>query len=160
MTQEEKQLLLIDLCARLPYGVEVNYKENEYDIRHWKIDSLHTPTYSESGILIDTDYDGWISFTEYKGCGMSTGSRPLHIEKNLPFLRPMSSMTEEECVELSKIRPFDDEVEPWTYIKTPVPLLIANIKHFDFFHSHHLDWRGLIEKGLVLPAPEGMYKIK
>ena len=33
MTQEEKELLLRDLSARLPYGVVVNYKEYEYDIQ-------------------------------------------------------------------------------------------------------------------------------
>lgn len=141
MTQEEKLLLLKDLSARLPYGVEVNYKESMYDIRHWKIDSLHSPAYSESGILIDTDYEGWINFTEYKGCGMSTGSRPLHIERNLPFLRSMSSMTEEE--------------EIFYNIKYPY---IKNHEQVDWLNAHHFDYRGLIEKGLALKAPKGMYK--
>lgn len=148
MTQENKELLLKDLSARLPYGVVVNYKEHEYDIRHWKIDSLHTPTYSESGILIDTDYEGWIHFTEYKGCGMSTGSRPLHLEKNLPFLRSMSSMTDEERAERIGILwnlegHIDEDV---TY------------KYQDWLNSHHFDYRGLIEKGLALEAPKDMYK--
>lgn len=149
MKQEDKELVLKDLSARLPYGVVVNYKENEYDIRHWKIDSLHTPAYSESGILIDTDYEGWISFTEYKGCGMSTGSRPLHIEKNLPFLRSMSSMTEEERKEFHSI---------WTgSIRGDI---VAKI---DFYLKHHFDFRltpeglSMIEAGLALEAPEGMY---
>ena len=30
MTQQEKQLLLKDLCARLPYGVKVKYFDMEY----------------------------------------------------------------------------------------------------------------------------------
>ena len=47
MTQEEKLFLLKDLSARLLYGVEVNYKEYTNDIRHWKIDSLHSPAYNE-----------------------------------------------------------------------------------------------------------------
>lgn len=141
MTQEEKLLLLKDLSARLPYGVEVDYKEYAYDIRHWKIDSLHSPAYSERGILINTDYEGWINFTEYEGCGMSTGSRPLHIEKNLPFLRPMSSMTEEEEVEYESIKGWKNE---WELV--------------DWLNAHHFDYRGLIEKGLALEAPKGMYK--
>lgn len=154
MKQEEKELLLIDLCARLPYGVEVNYKENEYDIRHWKIDSLHTPTYSESGILIDTDYEGWISFTEYKGCGMSTGSRPLHIEKNLPFLRPMSSMTKEEKKEYKHLinRYASSNPESATNL-----IDWLNEKMFDYREK---DGKTMIELGLALPAPEGMYNIK
>ena len=145
MTQENKELLLKDLSARLPYGVEVNYKEHEYDIRHWKIDSLHTPTYSESGILIDTDYEGWISFTEYKGCGMSTGSKPLHLEKNLPFLRPMSSMIEEERKEYLHITLCDViDCEAWNEV--------------DWLNKHHFDYRGLIEKGLAIEAPRGIYE--
>ena len=148
MTQENKELLLKDLSARLPYGVEVNYKEHEYDIRHWKIDSLHTPTYSESGILIDTDYEGWISFTEYKGCGMSTGSRPLHIEKNLPFLRSMSSMTKEE----RNVYHSYCDYYYGTYFDT--------VGSIDWLNAHHFDYRGLIEKGLALEAPKGMYNIK
>ena len=150
MTQEEKELLLRDLSARLPYGVEVNYKEHEYDIRHWKIDSLHTPTYSESGILIDTDYEGWISFTEYKGCGMSTGSRPLHLEKNLPFLRSMSNMTEEEKKKFKKLH---EEV-----FMGSMPYISASTSFYDWLNAHHFDYRGLIPMGLALEAPEGMYK--
>jgi len=147
MTQEEKFLLLQDLSARLPYGVIVDYKEHEHDIRHWKIDSLHTPTYSESGILIDTDYEGWIHFTEYKGCGMSTGSRPLHIEKNLPFLRSMSSMTEEERKEYLHITLCDFiDCEAWNEV--------------DWLNKNMFDYRGLIPMGLALEAKEGMYKFK
>ena len=100
MTQENKELLLRDLSARLTYGVIVDYKENEYDFHHWKISTLHAPAYSQSGSLINTDSDGWIEYEEYKGCGMSTGSRPLHLEITLPFLRPISSMTDEEKEEL------------------------------------------------------------
>ena len=33
------------------------------------------------------------------------------------------------------------------------------LKLIDWLNSHHFDYRGLIEKGLALPAPEGMYKI-
>ena len=154
MTQENKELLLKDLSARLPYGVEVNYKEHEYDIRHWKIDSLHTPTYSESGILIDTDYEGWIHFTEYKGCGMSTGSRPLHLEVNLPFLRSMSSMTEEERNEYLSIKM--QETERVALAEVYRPEAISEI--MDWLNKHHFDYRGLIEKGLALEAPKGMYK--
>lgn len=154
MKQENKELLLRDLSARLTYGVIVDYKESEYDFNDWKIDSLHTPAYSESGILIDTDYDGWISFTEYKRCGMSTGSRPLHIEKNLPFLRSMSSMTEEERNEYLSIKM--QETERVALAEVYRPEDISEI--IDWLNKHHFDYRGLIEKGLALEAPKGMYK--
>ena len=54
-----------------------------------------------------------------------------------PYLRPMSSMTEEERKELS-------------YYENPVQIT-------DFYYSHHIDCRFIIEKGLALEAPEGMY---
>ena len=135
MTQEDKDLLLKDLCARLPYGVKCHFKYGsaEDDVTLGCIDNnvarFEYGWYGRFHVNIDASYIK-------------------------PYLRPMSSMTEEECMELSKIRPFDDDVEAWKYVKTPVPLKIANIKHFDFFHSHHLDWRGLIEKGLAIEVTE------
>lgn len=148
MTQEDKELILKDLCARLTYGVIVDYKEDEYDFHHWKIATLHAPTYSQSGSLINTDSDGWIEYNEYKGCGMSTGSRPLHIEKNLPFLRSMSSMTKEEY-------------EEYYNISYGINNIGSKYKYYDlcdWLNKHHFDYRGLIEKGLALEAKEGMYK--
>ena len=142
MTQEEKEILLKDLCARLPYGVVL-----DVDTTDWRAPQGHIKIKIEGVGILFKDMSLIVNGSYYG-------------DKYKPYLRPMSSMTEEECVELSRIRPFDDEVEAWKYIKTPVPLKIANIKHFDFFHSHHLDWRGLIEKGLALEAPEGMYNLE
>lgn len=154
MTQEEKQLLLRDLCARLPYGVIVNYKEGDHK---WKIETLYAPVYSESGLLIETDSDGWIGYTEYKGCGMSSASRVLHLDKNLPYLRPMSSMTEEEKEEYNKTR--DKIAVQWDNYGTPIGYEYAyTIKTFDWLNAHHFDYRGLISMGLALEAPKGMYK--
>jgi len=53
------------------------------------------------------------------------------------YLRPMSSMTEEEKEE--------EENTVMMFLQ-------------DFYNAHHLDYRGLIEKGLALEATEGMYK--
>ena len=125
MEKEYKELLLKDLCARLPYGVMIEGLEHPevMTIKHLAIISV------------------------------------MPAEPYKPYLRPMSDMTEEECIELSRLKPVYDEVEAWKYIKTPVPLHIANIKQFDFFNSHHLDWRGLIEKDLALKASIDMYKL-
>ena len=125
---EDKELLLKDLCGRLPYKCVYSASRG---ITHWNKLILNIDTITK---LINNEYD------EIK-----------------PYLRPMSSMTEEECLELSKLKPIYDEVAAWKYIKTPVPLAIVNIEQFDFFHSRHLDWRDLIPKGLALEAPEGMY---
>ena len=63
-----------------------------------------------------------------------------------PYLRPMSSMNEDEKVEYNKTM-FQSE----RYISC----YSADI---DFLNSHHFDYRGLIKKELALEAPEGMYK--
>ena len=154
MTQENKELLLRDLSARLTYGVIVDYKEDKYDFHHWKISTLHALAYSQSGSLINTDYDGWIEYNEYKGCGLSSGSRPLHLEITLPFLRSMSSMTEEERNEYLSIKM--QETERVALAEVYLPGTISEI--IDWLNKHHFDYRGLIEKGLALEAPKDMYE--
>ena len=153
MKQEDKELSFIDISGRLHYGVIVNYKENEYDHRKWKITNLHTLSYSKSGTLIDTDYDGWISYEEYQGCGMSTGSRPFRLGEVLPYLRPLSSMTEEERKEYEGFIIHRDHInaqgQEWDidcFSFGSVPRLI------DWLNKHHFDYRGLIERGLAIPV--------
>ena len=72
-------------------------------------------------------------------------------EKQLrPYLRPMSSMTEEEEREVRILwnEDFADKISLYhCYPKTT-----------DFYNKNHLDYRGLIEMGLALESPEGMYK--
>lgn len=129
MTQEEKQLLLKDICARIPYGVRVHF----YDIN------------------VD-DYDrkltgGDIDFIE------------LYIRRCKPYLRPISSMTEEERKELRQIS--EEYLDDWStadsnLLKWNLDAKVSSMRA-TFYNSHHLDWNGLIEKGLALEAPEGMY---
>ena len=125
MTQEEKQLLLKDLCARLPYRVicDMWFEGNEPD-----------------------------KITEVLKCGGLM--RLMNSEFNFiakPYLRPMSSMTEEErLVYEQRLHDVDRSID----------VIDADdvVSHIDWLLSRHLDFRGLIEKGLALEAPEGMYK--
>lgn len=149
MTQEEKQLLFIDLSARLRYGVRIAYKENEHDIHHWTLCTLHAPHISKDGTIIDTGSDGWIEYVEYPGAGMETASRPLHLEKMLPYLRPMSSMTEEELFNYKNLDLLNYSNDGFE---------MPNFHSIDWLLTHHFDFRKLIEKGLALEAPEDMYK--
>lgn len=120
MTQQDKDLLLRDLCARLPYKVFVMVEGYHID----KIKGI-------DGDVISTD----------RGINY-----PLRLVK--PYLRPMSSMTEKECYQIANIRStFTDN---WKYIKTPIPLYIANYNQVDWLNAHHFDYRGLIEKGLAI----------
>lgn len=61
-------------------------------------------------------------------------------EQIKPYLRPMSSMTKDEIEESDNI---------WYYNK--------RYELIDWYNEHHFDYRGLIEKGLALEAPNGMY---
>ena len=165
MTHKEKQLLLKDLCARLPYGVRIAYKENEHDIHHWTLCTLHAPHISKDGSIIDIGSDGWIEYVEYPGAGMETASRPLHLEKMLPYLRPMSSMTEEEldeCVEYSGIRGLEcPQIETFEdRLLWAIKMFSTDYKSVDWLNAHHFDYRELIPMGLALEASEEMYKIE
>jgi len=122
MTQEEKELLLKDLCARLPYGIFV--KENrEY------LDDIPT---------IYTDDSPTIYTFDYHPC----------IDNCKPYLRPMSSMTEEEKGEYKKLIDCSD----YTAFTT-------SDKVIDWLNKYQFDYRGLIPMGLALEAPEDMYSL-
>ena len=121
MTPEDKQLLLKDLCARLPYGVKINIKS----VYTRKMENTELTSYHLDGLGYNIEY------------------------RNLrPYLRPMSSMTAEEKQSYYKLMDNLHFAERSFYS--------PDIK--DWLDEHHFDYRGLIEKGLALEAPEGMYK--
>ena len=126
MTQKDKELLLKDLCARLPYRVIVHIcSRGENAVRDIIL----------SGDNITNAFEvpeGW--WKEIK-----------------PYLRPMSSMTEEEEIEYDAT--FDTiKMSDGHYDST------MTYKSFDWLNAHHFDYRGLIPKGLALEATEDMYK--
>jgi hypothetical protein len=130
MTQQEKQLLLKDLCARLPYGVKLGFENSDLilvpnDFNIYTMQLSTNQIYPKSNnMVIEHRYDIW----SYR-----------------PYLRQMSSMTEDEKIERFNLI---KEVKKYFWID----------KLLDFYLSHHFDYRGLIPMGLALEAPEGMYK--
>ncbi len=139
MTQKEKQLLLKDLSARLPYGLKVQIQKLDEDK------------------IIDNEDFG------YMWLGMVLFDNPYHQVK--PYLRPMSSMTEDEREELEGIfRRIDnpctvDEDGCLSFYGGNDFLSPEDLEvYIDFCNQHHLDFRGLIPMGLALEAPEDMYK--
>lgn len=131
MTQEEKQLLLADLCGRLPYGVKFRFIGNTYDM---------------IGIrkFVNDDMD-WV-------CGVvsDTIGEPIEIELIKPYLRPMSSMTEEEQKEFAKFHCVN--ICPIVIIED---LTISNESEmFDWLNKKMFDYRGLIPKGLAISTEE------
>lgn len=140
MTQEEKDLLLKDLSARLPYGVKCTTKSSWngiYTIEGYKDNRvfLDCPVYDEGD-------DEWM------------------IESIVPYLRPMSSMTEEEENEWHglNIDPLFEAIgKQHTRIENLMLRAKSQYNPVDWLDAHHFDYRGLIEKGLAIEAPEGMY---
>lgn len=129
MTKEEKQLLLEDLCGRLPY---------------------YTELYSNVA-------DGnWAILTPVVISNLMSPTDKLVIK---PYLRPMNSMTDEERLYFyrnsSKTYILVDEKNIITK-----PFYVYTIHLIDYLNAHHFDYRGLIEKGLAVEAPEGMYESK
>ena len=140
MTQEEKQLLLSDLCGRLRYGVMV----------HAAIDGDNTLL----GIYNDR---------VFTACEEPDKHNDYPVECIKPYLRPMSSITEEEenewCV--YNIDPLLEAVgKPHTRVEDLMLRAKSQYVPLDWLNEHHLDYHGLIPMGLALEAPEGMYKTK
>lgn len=140
MTQEEKQLLLKDISARLPYKVkcritkkgvvrELKPMDNGINIPVNQVCDITLKKTLNTDIINDFDNDNIVL---------------------KPYLRPMSSMTKDEKEEY---RNECNKVLSMPFkINGPYPIV-------DWLNSHHFDYRGLIEKGLAIKAPEDMYKI-
>ena len=133
MKQENKELLLKDLCARLPYGVKC-YDEAQREV----------------GVFKHFEYDGFGRIHNGRGVRF--------IENIKPYLFPLSSMTKEQesylhfntkfrldiCNDLTvKI----DEDDSCFYTDT-----YDYISLIDWLNKNHFDYRGLIEKGLAIDA--------
>jgi hypothetical protein len=129
MAQEEKELLIRDICGRLPYGVKVQIDFGEYCIKY--------------GIDRYIDDTVICVYPETFEIGVNNEDQACDIEDVKPYLRPMSSMTEEEKKELFQLMGNE-----------------TDIQRIDFYLSHYFDFRCLISVGLALEAPEGMYNVK
>ena len=138
MTQEEKILLLKDLCARLPYHVNVKV---------WLTDG----TTEEGPLDLEHNYCDVLQDAFYFGV----------IKDIKPYLRPMSSMTDDERKEYNSfiggIEPFNSDFS--AYSKENKFVYEFDIKNYiDWLNAHNFDYRGLIPMGLALILPEEMYK--
>lgn len=134
MKQEEKELLK-DLCARLPYKVKGH--------RIWVAPLSGSP--EECDTELDTfDIECLSSLFDCGEaiCKIDEHVRVLKRYSFKPYLRSLSSMTEEEKAELFQLMGNG-----------------TDIQRIDFYLSHYFDFRCLIPMGLALEAPEGMYNL-
>ena len=121
MEQEDKELLIKDLCARVPYHTKVSKAywvayDGKFELE-WDKKEL-----TSSLLNYIEEEDAWE-----------------HIK---PYLRPMSSMTEEEYDQLyidSRVK--EDSVDI-------LDALANDLDTIDWLNAHHFDYRGLIEKRL------------
>lgn len=151
MTQEEKQLLLMDLCARLPYGVKckIRYTFNNETTFGEDVEA------EEDDVLVKIDMQSKSAYFDWYGDFIS-------IEDAKPYLRLMSSMTDEEYKEYDKATDLDvaDSAETLREnLKAKTRVRISKCYHgTDWLNAHHFDYRGLIPMGLALEASEEMYR--
>ena len=132
MTQENKELLLKDLCARLPYGVNILHEGWDFE---WD-DELSTV---EKVVGIDEDFIYTKVINTHNGEEYRDDKYPIDTFDDKLFLRPMSSMTEEEKLMYEGLMIGIDNI---SYMLDVI----------DWLNSHHFDYRGLIEKGLAIDA--------
>ena len=139
MTQENKELLLRDLCARLPYGIKASYYGADEECETWD---------EVDGVAFD-----YVEIGQYS----------LPIERVKPYLFPLSSMTDKQAKEIQEIvgNPDNaciirktDGLELWlNSIDTDPTIWVDTIFEVqDYLKKNHFDYRGLIEKGLAIDA--------
>ena len=110
MTQEDKELLLKDLCARLPYGLKVKCEKYSFPVTIFYTGNIDEVKFKETGGIENI-------------CAIK------------PYLFPLSSITKKRLEELSE------------YIDIKNAYVAVEL-----LNSHHIDYRGLIEKGLAIDA--------
>ena len=140
MTQEDKELLLKDLCARLPYGVICRYKNENRPLfcvrptQYYKIALDNAINVKHNGV---------------ENCV---------IEEVKPYLFPLSSMTAEQEEEFNSLfyRYHESAFifnERFSYDRCSIKDIGFYPYYLqDWFNKNHFDYRGLIEKELALDA--------
>ena len=119
ITQNDKDLLFEDLCFRLPYGVKYTFDDG-----------------GENCVITLSSIDGIVKYSIVDDCTLR------------PFLRPLSSLTEEEEDDLALLG-YDVYSEDFNFMNIYTAFNIIR-----WLCKHHVDFRGLIEKGLAIAVTE------
>ena len=129
MKPEDKELLLKDLSARLPYGVIISVK----DINNFQFDGILQ--------VIGKNWCRLNILDPIKKAKVKNQTIPLNHIYIKPYLRPMSSMTEKEKLEFSLV-----PIYAFVHFNA--------IAKMDWLNEHHFDYRGLINRGLAIEVAE------
>ena len=146
MIQENKELLLRDLCARLPYGVRGE--------RIWTAPVSGSP---EKGIYVFDTFDINVLTTGYYDCG-EYGFREVRNYSFKPYLFPLSSMTEEQYNSLHELGILDNCSHSYEYVNPHIHGVSFIFKQFktysleliEWLNKNHFDYRDLIPRGLAI----------
>ena len=135
MTQKEKELLLKDLCARLPYGVVIQDK---------CLSQLKS-------FLPNKECDTLIDIDVYSDILTTIDGSVYEVDDINPYLFPLSSMTEEQRKEYEDALTYHDYIAGgWTIAKSFDNEYIIPYWFVDFCNKNNFDYRGLIPMGLAI----------
>ncbi len=137
MTGEDMQLVAKALCGYLPYGLKFRQTDES--------------TITLKGLCVEGNI---ITVNPKMQYGFNLVNEYGDLEYK-PYLRPMSSMTKEELKEFVSFT--GQSMCRFICEATNTDHWFNNYEEEDWLDEHHFDYRCLIEKGLALPAPEGMY---
>lgn len=137
MEKNKENILFADLVARLPYGVKI-------EVEVWNEETESSEMVAIPIYSVNTD--------RYFYACTDSEEIQIHIDEVQPYLRKMSSMTEKEQQEYDGLLYGVSDFTQNTDSLSPIDSLT------DWLNAHHFDYRGLIEKGLALEAPEDMYQ--
>ena len=132
MTQVQKQLLLKDLCVRLPYGVK--FQGEDFNV--YTLDAVNYFALQVMDVVIKPYLRPMSSMTKED------------MDKLNRYIGGDRFIFEDEVISVDKN--FYHEGRLYSDHEDYVNII-------DWLNSHHFDYRGLIEEGLALEAKEGMY---
>lgn len=138
MKAEDKELLIKDLSARLPYGVKVqiDLQSNIYPPMICKVCNIEFAEMGSSFIGVEVLQDSYSEYREFL-CK--------------PYLFPLSSMTEEQRKNWFKESNVNYDCE--FHIEPTISIDFCHLS-IDWLNAHHFDYRGLIEKGLAIDCTD------
>lgn len=135
LSESDRKLLIKDLCTRLPYGVKAHVKK----------------TYSEHIKSIEEDVTVIMVYPK-------TDSVFVEDSKGLQIKISLDDPSAEIYLYLHKIDFRSMNKDEEESLKKAIETMTWTAE-MDWYNEHHVDYRDLIEKGLALEAPRGMYKI-
>lgn len=129
MTREEKYLVIDDISGRIPHGVVFNTDWGNKTLKGIQYDNVNTLLY-------------------FGVCNSTNKVIETYVSEVKPYLFPISSMSDKQKKELDdtlirlNLKSLSDEIS----------VEVIATYEIDFYNKNHIDYRGLIQKGLALDA--------